>query len=329
MTAGPRPGSRSPSSAQIGIRSRRPASRRPATAPAPLPASSVARETCPCWPGGPAARRPDHYTGASPDLVAASQSGVRRKACELDELVRSPVERAAANVVARCRAACRSPARLESVDEAPLRAQLFTAEEMEQHGRHLAAGHELTRRRSRDRLLRRLGDNEKVLVDTCALLAQSADQQRRVTPAGEWLLDNFYLIEEEVRTAKRHLPPGYSRELPRIASGRERRSAARLRPRAARGRPRRQPARSRLADALHRLVPDGQDAAARRAVGGADHAAPGADREPAARRGAGRGEPGGARSGGAVGRPHDRRRRARPEEPDPRRGRHGALGRRR
>ena len=50
------------------------------------------------------------------------------------------------------------------------------------------------------------------------LLAQSAEQ-RRVTPAGEWLLDNFYLIEEEVRTAKRHLPPGYSRELPRVASG--------------------------------------------------------------------------------------------------------------
>ena len=61
------------------------------------------------------------------------------------------------------------------VDEAPLRAQLFTAEEMEQHGRHLAATHELTRRRSRDRLLPRLGDNEKVLADTCALLAQSAD----------------------------------------------------------------------------------------------------------------------------------------------------------
>ena len=106
-----------------------------------------------------------------------------------------------------------------SVDEAPLRAQLFTAEEMEQHGRHLAAVHELTSRPSRDRLLRRLGDNERVLAETCALLAQSADQQRRVTPAGEWLLDNFYLIEEEVRTAKRHLPPGYSRELPRIAGG--------------------------------------------------------------------------------------------------------------
>ncbi len=106
-----------------------------------------------------------------------------------------------------------------SDDDAPLRAQLFTAEEMEQHGRHLAAGHELTRRRSRDRLLRRLGDNERVLAETCALLARSADQQRRATPAGEWLLDNFHLIEEEVRTAKRHLPPGYSRELPCIAGG--------------------------------------------------------------------------------------------------------------
>ncbi len=105
------------------------------------------------------------------------------------------------------------------VDEEPLRAQLFTAEEMEQHGRHLAAEHELTHRHGRDRLLRRLGDNERALADTCALLAQSAERQRRVTPAGEWLLDNFYLIEEEVRTAKRHMPPGYSRELPRIASG--------------------------------------------------------------------------------------------------------------
>ena len=128
-------------------------------------------------------------------------------------------------LTARLRTRFRAQSRLllarasASVDEEPLRAQLFTAEEMEQHGRHLAAGHELTRRRSRDRLLPRLGDNEKVLADTCALLAQSADQQRRVTPAGEWLLDNFYLIEEEVRTAKRHLPPGYSRELPRITSG--------------------------------------------------------------------------------------------------------------
>jgi cyclic beta-1,2-glucan synthetase len=33
------------------------------------------------------------------------------------------------------------------------------------------------------------------------------------------LLDNFYLIEEQIRTAKRHLPQGYSRELPRLLNG--------------------------------------------------------------------------------------------------------------
>ncbi|MGA2052243.1 MAG: hypothetical protein ABSH19_02910, partial [Opitutales bacterium] len=42
---------------------------------------------------------------------------------------------------------------------------------------------------------------------------------RSVTPAAEWLLDNFYLIEEQIQMARRHLPRGYSRELPRLLNG--------------------------------------------------------------------------------------------------------------
>ncbi|HET9650896.1 MAG TPA: cyclic beta 1-2 glucan synthetase, partial [Usitatibacter sp.] len=45
------------------------------------------------------------------------------------------------------------------------------------------------------------------------------DANQRLAPAAEWLLDNFYLVEEQVRTARRHLPKAYSRELPRLASG--------------------------------------------------------------------------------------------------------------
>src|SRR5205814_2128451 len=104
-------------------------------------------------------------------------------------------------------------------DEAPLRSELFTADQMEQHGKGLAAAHELTFERAADRLLPRLASNEQTLVEVCKLLAHNAEVHRRVTPAGEWLLDNFYLIEEEIRTAKRHLPVGYSRELPRLSSG--------------------------------------------------------------------------------------------------------------
>src|SRR5205085_3964845 len=104
-------------------------------------------------------------------------------------------------------------------DEAPLRAELLTADQTEQHGKSLAAFHEYAIGRTRDRLLARLADNEKTLVAVCTLLAQSAAAQQRVTPAADWLLDNFYLVEEEIRTAKRHLPPGYSRELPRLTNG--------------------------------------------------------------------------------------------------------------
>src|SRR6185295_5085936 len=42
---------------------------------------------------------------------------------------------------------------------------------------------------------------------------------RRITPAAEWLLDNVYVVDEQIRTAKRHLPKGYSRELPCLAQG--------------------------------------------------------------------------------------------------------------
>ena len=54
---------------------------------------------------------------------------------------------------------------------------------------------------------------------SAACSPRRSPQGRRITPAAEWLLDNFYLIEEQIRTAKRHLPTGYSRELPRLAAG--------------------------------------------------------------------------------------------------------------
>jgi len=108
------------------------------------------------------------------------------------------------------------PQALTSADETPLRAELFTAEQMAQYGHSLAQTHELTYEPAPDRLLPRLAANERVLVAAFAQLSRNSTAQRRATPAGEWLLDNFYLIEEEIRTAKRHLPAGYSRELPRL-----------------------------------------------------------------------------------------------------------------
>ncbi|MFZ7125632.1 MAG: GH36-type glycosyl hydrolase domain-containing protein [Desulfobacterales bacterium] len=104
-------------------------------------------------------------------------------------------------------------------DEPLLRSELFSADQMQEHGKALAASHELSSERGPDRLLARLADNEGVLTNVRRLLTEAVKSKHRIPPAGEWLLDNFYLIEEQIRTAKRHLPKGYSRELPRLSSG--------------------------------------------------------------------------------------------------------------
>ncbi|HWU76682.1 MAG TPA: glucoamylase family protein [Rhodanobacter sp.] len=113
----------------------------------------------------------------------------------------------------------RAAARTRPEQEPALRAELFSAEQMEQHGRVLAAQHRLRERSRADLLLARLDDNEAVVTHVCDQLTRATRRKRRISPAGEWLLDNFYLIEEQIRIARRHLPKGYSRALPRLANG--------------------------------------------------------------------------------------------------------------
>ena len=108
--------------------------------------------------------------------------------------------------------------RQNASDEPPLRAELFSSEQMKKHGKALADSHKLSSGRAPDRLLTRLAENEAVLIGARNLLSETVKANRRIVPAGEWLLDNAYLIEEQIRTAKRHLPKGYSRELPRLAN---------------------------------------------------------------------------------------------------------------
>ncbi len=104
-------------------------------------------------------------------------------------------------------------------NEPPLRAELFSADQMEQHGKRLAAAHTLSPKCPHDQLLTRLAHNEALLVSVCDRVTAAVKTNRQITPSSEWLIDNFYLIEEQIRTAKRHLPKGYSRELPILLNG--------------------------------------------------------------------------------------------------------------
>ncbi|WP_448090082.1 GH36-type glycosyl hydrolase domain-containing protein [Pseudomonas azerbaijanoccidentalis] len=100
-----------------------------------------------------------------------------------------------------------------------LRSELFSADQMATHGIALAGQHRLTALSARDSMLSRLDDNEQLLKRSCTALTNAQMSSRRVTPAAEWLLDNFFLVEDHIRTARTHLPKGYSRELPRLLNG--------------------------------------------------------------------------------------------------------------
>ncbi|MEO6435925.1 MAG: cyclic beta 1-2 glucan synthetase, partial [Tepidisphaeraceae bacterium] len=105
------------------------------------------------------------------------------------------------------------------VEEQPLRAELLSVSQLEQHAQSLAAWHEIeTGQEGPDRLLPRLADNEIVLREAYELVSRAVSRGRRITPAAEWFLDNYHLIEDQIRTARRHLPRGYSRDLPRLAN---------------------------------------------------------------------------------------------------------------
>lgn len=103
--------------------------------------------------------------------------------------------------------------------EEPIRSELYSSDQMNRHGQVVARSHKLMKGKSSDQLLKRLDDNENVLIEVRDLLVESIRSDKLITPAGEWLLDNFYLIEEQIVIAKKHLPKGYSEGLPYLEEG--------------------------------------------------------------------------------------------------------------
>ncbi len=83
----------------------------------------------------------------------------------------------------------------------------------------MAGRHKIDSRPGPDRLLSRLADNAHVLRAAYDIVTAAATPGQRIVPAEAWLLDNFYLIEQQITLARRHLPRGYSRQLPRLADG--------------------------------------------------------------------------------------------------------------
>ncbi|MEQ1602821.1 MAG: glucoamylase family protein [Methylophilaceae bacterium] len=104
-------------------------------------------------------------------------------------------------------------------DNELLRAELFSIEQLKRHAAALAGQHKIDAHPGADKLLPRLADNARLLLKAYDVVTAAAVPGQRIVPAEAWLLDNFYLIEQQIDQARHHLPRGYSKQLPRLASG--------------------------------------------------------------------------------------------------------------
>ncbi len=108
---------------------------------------------------------------------------------------------------------------LNDRDTELLRSELFSLDQLNRHAVTLAGQHRIAPRPGPDRLLPRLADNARVLREAYDVVTAASTTGQRIAAAEAWLLDNFYLIEQQIGLARRHLPRGYSRQLPQLADG--------------------------------------------------------------------------------------------------------------
>src|SRR6201988_5162559 len=98
------------------------------------------------------------------------------------------------DLIARVRA---GSSRVSVADfEEPIRAELFSVERLEQHAETLAAAQTVLTVTPRGKpLTPRVMENGRVLLDCYRELATAIQQEHAITPAAEWLVDNFYIVD--------------------------------------------------------------------------------------------------------------------------------------
>ncbi|WP_262965099.1 GH36-type glycosyl hydrolase domain-containing protein [Methylobacter psychrophilus] len=106
-----------------------------------------------------------------------------------------------------------------SSEEAPIRFELFSIERLEQHAVSLAQAQKISNKIKGQKLIPRVRDNCRILQDAYKAVAKAVHEQHAITPAAEWLLDNFHVLEEQVHDIQMDLPESYYQALPKLAEG--------------------------------------------------------------------------------------------------------------
>lgn len=104
--------------------------------------------------------------------------------------------------------------------DVPIREELFSVDRLEQHAQTLAVAQTISAKSPRvPSLVRRLKVNSAILLKAHQTIALALDEGRFITPAAEWLVDNYHVVAAQVREVQTDLPDGYYRLLPKLADG--------------------------------------------------------------------------------------------------------------
>jgi cyclic beta-1,2-glucan synthetase len=104
----------------------------------------------------------------------------------------------------------------------PIRAELFGAQRFEEHGRSLAKAQnvwpaEKRKARRGAPFFPRVEENIMALREAYDYIALTSRSGQYVTPAADWLLDNFHLIESQLQQIQEGVPHRYYADLPKLA----------------------------------------------------------------------------------------------------------------
>ncbi|MGV1008248.1 MAG: GH36-type glycosyl hydrolase domain-containing protein [Dermatophilaceae bacterium] len=105
-------------------------------------------------------------------------------------------------------------------DPAPIRSEIFGAERFERHAQSLADSQTVVRTAVPVvSLLERLEEDETALAAAYDAILDDVHNKRGITPAAEWIIDNFHVVETQVRQIRQDLPRDYFRQLPKLGPG--------------------------------------------------------------------------------------------------------------
>ncbi len=102
----------------------------------------------------------------------------------------------------------------------PLRGESFSAEHLELHFQQLSHRQVLMPRNWAGKdFSKRFERHAAAILNAQQRVTASIQAAKPIPPEAEWLLDNFYVVEEQLREIRDDLPRGFYRELPKTSSG--------------------------------------------------------------------------------------------------------------